>query len=113
MEIVEEDEDEEMELGELDLDAIEDECGKKGKGYVPRWQIELLQEAIIKVGAQINLGIDLDLQKGSKRNSLEEEQCRGRKTNKKHISEVGIKIIELGQYPMITAAFSEVSKVFQ
>ena len=42
MEIVEEDEDEEMELGELDLDVIEAECGKKGKGYVPRRQIKLL-----------------------------------------------------------------------
>ena len=49
-----------MELGELDLDAIEAECGKKGKGYVPRWKIELLQEAIIKVGAHPNLGIDPD-----------------------------------------------------
>ena len=36
MEIVEEADDEEMELGELDLDAIEAECGKKGKGYVSR-----------------------------------------------------------------------------
>ena len=36
MEIVEEADDEEMELGELDLDAIEEECGKKGKGYVSR-----------------------------------------------------------------------------
>ena len=35
MEIMEEDEGEEMELGELYLDAIEEECGKKGKGYVP------------------------------------------------------------------------------
>ena len=51
MEIVEEEEDEEMELGELDLDVIKAECGKKGKGYVPKWEIELLQEAINKVGA--------------------------------------------------------------
>ena len=29
MEVMEEDEGEEMELGELDLDAIEEECGKK------------------------------------------------------------------------------------
>ena len=34
-----------MELGELDLYAIEAEYGKKGKGYVPKWKIELLQEA--------------------------------------------------------------------
>ena len=39
MEIVEEDADEEMELGDLDLDAIKEECGKKGKRYVSRRQI--------------------------------------------------------------------------
>ena len=36
MEIVEEADDEEMELGELDLDVIEAECGNKGKDYVSR-----------------------------------------------------------------------------
>ena len=51
MEVIEEDEGDEMELGELDLDAIEEECGKKGKGYVPQCHIELLQEAIIRMGA--------------------------------------------------------------
>ena len=113
MEIVEEEEDEEMELGELDLDAIEAECGKKGKGYVPKRQIELLQEAIIKDGAHPNLGIVPDPQKGNKRKSPKEEQRRGRKTNKQRIAEVGVKLIESGQYPTITMAFSEVSKVYQ
>ena len=42
MEIVEEEEDEEMDLGERDLDVIEAKCGNKGKSYVPRWKIELL-----------------------------------------------------------------------
>ena len=113
MEIIEEEEDEEMVLGELDLDAIEAECGNNGKGYVPRWQIELLQEATIKAGAQMNLGIESDPQKGNKRKSLEEEERSGRKTNKQRIAEVGVKLIELGQYPTIKAAFSEVSKVYQ
>ena len=74
MEIVEEDEDEEMQLGELDLDVIEAKCGRKGQGYVPRKKIELLQEEIIKAEAQLNLGIDPDPQKGNKRKSPEEEQ---------------------------------------
>ena len=42
MEVVDEDEVEEMEVGELDLGVIEAECGKKGYGYVSRRQIELL-----------------------------------------------------------------------
>ena len=51
MEIMEEDEGEEMELGKLDLDAIEEECGNTGHGYVSRRQIELLQGAIIRTRA--------------------------------------------------------------
>ena len=47
MEGSEEDEGEDMDLGELDLDAIEEECRKKGQGYVSRRHLELLQEAII------------------------------------------------------------------
>ena len=113
MEIVEEADDEEMELGELDLDAIEAECGKKGKGYVSRWQIELLQEAIIKAGAHPNLGVDLDPLTGHKQKPPEEEQRRGRMLNKQRIAEIGVKLIESGQYPTIRAAFSEVSKVSQ
>ena len=49
-----------MELGELDLEAIHEECGKKGQGYVSQWQIELLQEAIIRTGTHESLRIDLD-----------------------------------------------------
>ena len=113
MEIVEEAKDEEIELGELDLDAIEAECGKKGKGYVPKRQIELLQEAIIKAGAHPNLRIDPNPQTGHKRKPPEEEQCRGRKLNKQCIAEIGVKIIESDQYPTIRAAFSKVSKVSQ
>ena len=113
MEIMEEDEGEEMELGELDLDTIEEECGKKGKGYVPRKQIELLQEAIVRSGAHQELGIDPDPQKGSKWKSPEEELRRGRKTNKQQIAAIGVKVIESGQYPTIRATFSEVNKACQ
>ena len=113
MEIVEEAEDGEMELGELDLDAIEAECGKKGKDYVPRRQIELLHEAIFKAGAHPNLGIDPNPLTGHKRKPPEEEQSRGRKSNKQRIAKIRVKLIESGQYPTIRAAFSEVSKVSQ
>ena len=40
--VVEEDKEEEMELGELDLDALEKECEKEGQGYVSREQVELI-----------------------------------------------------------------------
>ena len=50
--IMEEDEAEEMELGDLDLDVIEKECDKACKGYVPREQIELLKKAIFNSKAR-------------------------------------------------------------
>ena len=96
MEVMEEDEGGEMELGELDLDAIEEECKKKAKGYVPRRQINILQEVIIKMGAHQDLGIDSDPQKGTKRKFPEEEIRRGRKTNKQRIAAIGVKLIESG-----------------
>ena len=111
MEVIEEDEGEEMELGELDLDVLEAGCGKKEQGYVSRRQIELLEEAIIRTGAHQNLGIDPNPQKGNKRKSPEEELRRGRKTNKQCIAAVGIKLIESGQYLKISAVFYEVNKV--
>ena len=40
--IMEEDDAEDMELGDLDLDTLEEECRNVGKGYVSREQIELL-----------------------------------------------------------------------
>ena len=113
MEGVEEDEGDDMELGELDLDAIEEECRKKEQGYVSRRQLELLQEAIIKSGAVEYLGVDPDAPKGSKRKSPEEELRRGRKTNKQRIAAVGDRLIESGQYPTIQAAFSEAKKFCQ
>ena len=111
--IMEEDEAEDMELGDLDLDALEEECRNMGKGYVSWEQIELLQHAIIQCKAHKDLGINMEAKKGSKRKSLEEDQKRGRKTNKQRIEKIGVKLIESGQYPTIKATFSEVSKVTQ
>ena len=72
-----------------------------------------MQNAIISFKVHNELGISVEPQKGSKRKSLKEEQKRGRKTNKQRIAEIGVRLIESGQYPMIRVAFSEVSKVIQ
>ena len=111
--IMEEDEAEEMELGDLDMDVIEEEYEKVGNGYVPREQIELLQKAIINSKARRELGISVEPQKGSKRKSPKEEQKRGRKSNKQRIAEIGVRLIESGQYSVIQEAFFEVSKFTQ
>ena len=113
MDVTVEEKGKEMELSELDLDAFEEECGKKGQGYVSQCQIELLQEEIIRTGAHESLGIDPDQQKGSKRKSLEEELRRGQKANKQRVAAVGVRLIEYSQYPMIKVAFYEFNKVCQ
>ena len=113
MEGVEEDEGEDMDMGELHLDAIEEECRKKGQGHVSRRQLELLKEAIIRMGAVESLGIEPDAQKGSKRKSPEEELQHERKMNRRCIAAVGVRLIESSQYPIIKAAFYEAKKVFQ
>ena len=41
--IMEEDKFEDMELGDLDLDALEEECRNVGKGYISGEHSELLQ----------------------------------------------------------------------
>ena len=53
----------------------------------------------------------MDPQKGSKMKQAEDDMKPGRKTNKQRITEIGVKLIESGQYPTIVAAFSEVNKV--
>ena len=93
MEETKEDERDDIELVKLDLDGIEEECGKKGKGYVSRRHIKLLQEVIIRTNAHESLWIDPDLQTGSKRKYSEEELRRGRKTNKQRIAMVGVRRI--------------------
>ena len=104
---------EEMEMGEMEMNGIEKECDKKGKGYVSIRKLELLHEAIIKTRTHQKLEISSYSQKGSKRKSPEEDLKRGRKMNKQRTTEVGVKLIKSCQYPTIMVAFSEVNKVSQ
>ena len=77
---------EDMDLGELDQDALEAERRKDGSRYVPREQIELLQQAILRSKAHKDLGLRSEGPKGSKRKTPEEDQKRGRKSNKQRIA---------------------------
>ena len=67
------------------MDEIEKECDKKGRGYVSRRQLELLQEAIIKTKARQRMGIEMDPRKGIKIKLPKGDMKRGRKTNKQMI----------------------------
>ena len=74
---MEEAEVEDMEIGELDMDAIERECAKVGEGYARQEQVALLQKAIIRSKASQDLGISAEPSKGSKRKTPEENLKRG------------------------------------
>ena len=93
---MEEDDVEDIELGELDLDVMEKECEMAEKGYVSREQVELLQKFIIKSKAFQYLEINIEPPKGIKRKSPEEDLKWGRKTNKQRITKIGVNIIESG-----------------
>ena len=71
-----------MELGEIELDVLEKECEKEGKGYVSHEQLQLLQEANIRSKSHQALGIIVEPQKGSKWKYPEEDMKRGRNTSK-------------------------------
>ena len=51
------DEAEDMDIGDLDLEGIENACADLGKGYVPQEQVILLKEAILRARASNQLGI--------------------------------------------------------
>ena len=68
---------EDMDLGELDLDALEAECRKDGSGYVPREQIEILHKRFCGLKVHKDKGLISEGTKGSKRKTLEEDQKRG------------------------------------
>lgn len=56
-------EEEDMEVGELDLDKIEQACLNLVEGFIPSQQVTLLRDAIIKVKKLKTLGVNLGQKK--------------------------------------------------
>jgi len=54
---MQEEEGDDMEVGELDLDGIEKACEDPSEGYIPTQQVSLLREPIIKVKIVKALGV--------------------------------------------------------
>ena len=108
-----EEEIEDMEIGDLDLDAIEQAAADKEKGFVPVEQVKLLEEAILKANPKRTMGIEQGLGRENKRKQPESAEKRGRKSNRQRIAEVGNRLIESGQYPTIKAALNALRKASQ
>ena len=66
MELESGDEAEDMDIGELDLEGIEQAYAKKGKGYMLHEQVQLLKEAILRARENNHLGISLCSHKENK-----------------------------------------------
>ena len=104
---------EEMEIRDLDLDAIEQVVADKDKGYVPAEQVRLLEEAILKANPRRTMGLEQGSGRENKRKQPDSMEKRGRKSNRQRIAEVGNRLIESGQYPTIKAALTFLRKASQ
>jgi len=100
-------EEEDREVGELNLDEIEQACLNLEEGYIPSQQVTLLIDAIIKVKKMKTLGVT---PKRKRRNAGDK---RGRCSNKQRIRDVGEKRKASGLYLMIEEAFNINHKVTQ
>ena len=100
---------EDMEVEELDLEAIEKAVEDKD-GYVRAEQVKLLEEAILQVNSKRSLGIETTPAGENKRKYVEFGEKKGRKTNKQRITEVRTKLIESGKYPTIKAVLTFLRK---
>ena len=110
---MEEDEAGDIELGELDLDGIEAACADKGAGYVPFRQVQLLQEAILKLKSPPKLGVGEVTRKEIRKKFKETGPKRGWKTDQQRIKEAGVRMVESGMYPTIKEALEQASGSFK
>ena len=110
---MEEDEVGDIELGELDLDSIEEACANKGVGYIPFRQVQLLQEAILKLKPSPKLGVGGTNLKEIRKKFKETGTRRGRKTDNQRIKEAGVRMVESGMYPTIKEALEQASGSFK
>lgn len=93
-----------MELGEFDLEGIENACDNLKDGYIPLRQLVLFKEALIKSKGTRGLGVVSDPMKGG------EGKRRGRRTNAQRIQDVGGRLMASGEYPTINEVFDPPSK---
>jgi len=110
---MEEDETGNIELGELDLDVIEEACANKGESYIPYKQVQLLKEAILNLKPPPKLGVGGSTLKEIRKKFKETSNKRGRKPDNQRIKEAGIRMVESGMYPTIKEALEQASGSFQ
>ena len=83
-----------MDIGDIDLEGIEQACADKGKGYILQEQVILLKESIIKARLLNQLGISSGSHKETQQKFEEPSKKTRRKTNKHRAAEVGKRLVE-------------------
>jgi len=106
---MEEDDTGDIEIGELDLDIIEEACATKGASYIPFKQVQLLKDAILKLKPSPKLGVGGNTIKEIRKKFKETGNKRGRKSDGQRIKEAGIRMVESGMYPTIKEALEQAS----
>ena len=96
-----------MEIGDLDLDRLEDAFYKKDLATIPPQQVSLLEKAITQDKNANNLGVVIEALKfidGKGKNS--KKYKRVKLSNVQRIKSIGEQLVASGQYPTIDAPLS-------
>ena len=102
----EETEAEDMILGDLDLDGLEEAFAANNPKDISPLQVNLLEKAIIITKTGKNLGVQKGSLKDVEGKRKGKGEKRGRPTNTHRIQRLGQKLISSGQYPTIEAALA-------
>ena len=102
MELVSED----MEIDDLELDALEAACSDKDPTQIPPQQVSLLEKAIIQAKNSNSLGVVVESLKVINGKKNQKKEKRGRPSNVQRIKAIGEQLVASGKYPTIYASLS-------
>ena len=103
-------EEEEMEIGDLDLVGLETACSVKIPEKIIPHQVTLLEKAIIKSKSMKFLGLSTESLKDPKGKRKVKKEYRGRHSNVQRIEMVGTQLVASRRYPTIDAALPPTNK---
>ena len=113
---VEEEDTEEMDLGDLNLEKLEKDIQDPIKGIIPAQQVVLLKEAIINTRKKDkSLVVCSDNPRAKIHETIKKtgNEKRGRISNQRRIKDIGEKLVASGHFSTIKETFSISSKPSQ
>ena len=101
---------EDMGIGDLDLDGLEDSRSNKNPTRIPPQQVSLLEKAIIQAKNSSSLGVVFESLKVMDGKKSQKKEKQGRPSNVQRIKVIGVQLVDLGKYPTIYVALSSAPK---